>query len=40
MGVSDELAVCTLRLTVGRPTTPEEIDAAIEAITRAVRTFD
>ena len=39
MGVPDELAVCTLRLTVGRPTTPEEIDAAAEAITRAVFTL-
>jgi cysteine desulfurase len=35
MGVSDELALCTLRLTVGRPTTPDEIDAAAGAITRA-----
>lgn len=37
MGVGDELAVCTLRLTVGRPTTAEEIDEAAEAITHAVR---
>jgi len=35
MGVSDELARCTLRLTVGSPTTEEEIDRAAERI-RAV----
>ena len=28
MGVPDDLAVCTLRLTVGRPTTVDEIDTA------------
>jgi len=34
MGVPDELAVCTLRLTVGRPTTVDEIDAAATEIGR------
>jgi len=32
MGVPDDLAVCTLRLTVGRPTTDAEVDAAAEQI--------
>jgi len=36
MGVDDELAVCTLRMTVGRPTTSDEVDVAAELITRAV----
>jgi len=34
MGVPDEVAVCTLRLTTGRSTTPDEIDAAISEIVR------
>jgi cysteine desulfurase len=34
MGVPDDLAVCTLRLTVGRPTTVDEIDAAAAEIGR------
>jgi len=37
MGVPDDLAVCTLRLTVGRSTTPGEIDAAAARITAAAR---
>ena len=32
MGVPDELSLATLRLTVGRPTTPTEIDRAVESI--------
>jgi cysteine desulfurase len=36
MGVPDELAVCTLRLTVGRPTTLEEADAAAAEIATCV----
>ena len=32
MGVAPALALCTLRLTVGRPTTPGEIDQAAERI--------
>ena len=32
MGVPEELALCTLRMTVGRPTTAREIDAALERI--------
>lgn len=32
MGVAPALALCTLRLTVGRPTTPREIDQAAERI--------
>jgi cysteine desulfurase len=35
MGVPEELAVCTLRLTVGRSTTAEEIDGAAVEICRA-----
>jgi cysteine desulfurase len=34
MGVDDEMARCTMRLTVGRPTTVEEIDAAVAEISR------
>jgi cysteine desulfurase len=37
MGVSDDLALCTLRLTVGRPTSPEEIDSAAAQIAAAAR---
>ena len=37
MGVDDALAVCTLRLTTGRPTTSDEIDAAAAEIVRSVR---
>ena len=32
MGVADGLALCTVRLTVGRPTTAEEVDLAAERI--------
>jgi cysteine desulfurase len=32
MGVSDELSLATLRLTVGRPTTADEIDRAVASI--------
>ena len=39
MGVPDELALCTMRLTVGRPTTLEEIDVAAERIGRAAGTL-
>ena len=35
MGVPDELSRCTLRLTVGSPTTEEEIDLAADRITTA-----
>jgi len=35
MGVSDEVALCTLRLTVGRGTTPAEIDSAAAQIAEA-----
>jgi len=38
MGVSDDLALCTLRLTVGRSTSPEEIDSAAAQIAEAART--
>lgn len=38
MGVPDELAVCTLRLTVGRSTTVEEVDTAARRICKAVVT--
>ena len=37
MGVPDELALSTLRLTVGRPTTETEIDQAVESLGAAVR---
>ena len=37
MGVPPEVAAGTLRLTVGRPTTPEEIDRAAEALVHAWR---
>ncbi len=37
MGVPDALANAALRFSLGRPTTPEEIDFAIEATVRAVR---
>lgn len=33
MGVSEDLALCTLRMTVGRPTTAGEIDVAVQRIT-------
>ncbi len=36
MGVPEDLALSTLRLTVGRPTTPEEVDRAAERIGTAV----
>jgi cysteine desulfurase len=39
MAVPDELALCTLRLTVGRPTTAEEIDTALAEISRVARTM-
>ena len=35
MGVSDDLALCTLRLTVGRGTSADEIDSAAEQISDA-----
>ena len=35
MGVSDDLASCTLRLTVGRGTSPDEIDSAAAQIAEA-----
>ncbi len=35
MGVSDAIALCTLRLTVGRGTTPDEIDSAAAQIAEA-----
>jgi cysteine desulfurase len=37
MGVSDALANAAIRFSLGRPTTREEIDFAIEATIRAVR---
>ncbi len=37
MGVSEELALSTLRLTTGRPTRPEDIDEAVERIVTASR---
>jgi cysteine desulfurase len=37
MGVSDDIARCTMRLTVGRPTTTDEIDRAAAAIVQAAR---
>lgn len=40
MGVSDALALCTLRLTVGRPTTAEEVDEAARRIGEAARTAE
>ena len=35
MGVADALALCTLRLTVGRPTTMQDVDLAAERIADA-----
>jgi cysteine desulfurase len=35
MGVPDALALCTLRLTVGRPTTAEEVDRAADLLAEA-----
>jgi cysteine desulfurase len=40
MGVSDEIARATLRLSVGRNTTSGEIDTAVERIVRAAREAD
>jgi cysteine desulfurase len=37
MNVPREYAICTLRFSTGRPTTPEEIDQAVETITAAVK---
>lgn len=37
MGVSDDLASATLRLSVGRNTTPADVDAAAERIARTAR---
>ena len=37
MGVADEIAASTLRLSVGRTTSPAEIDAAAERIVRAAK---
>ena len=37
MGLPDALALATLRLTVGRPTTNAEIDEAVGIIGRAAR---
>ena len=39
MGVADELALCTLRLTTGRETTAEEIDRAVDEIVEAARSM-
>jgi len=35
MGVPRELAVCALRLSMGRDTTAAEVDAVVEALTAA-----
>lgn len=40
MGVADDIARSTLRLTVGRPTTRDEIDSAAASIIEAARTLD
>lgn len=40
MGVSEDLARCTVRLSVGRATTHQEIHRAIDLITRAARRLD
>ncbi len=37
MGVPQALALCSLRLTVGRPTTQDEIDSAAEQLADAAR---
>jgi len=37
MGVAPDLALCTLRLTVGRPTRGEDVDAAVEQIAGEAR---
>ena len=37
MGMPAERALGALRLTVGRPTTPEEVDQAVVEIAEAVR---
>lgn len=37
MGMTEERALSALRLTVGRPTTPEEVDLAVVEISDAVR---
>lgn len=37
LGIGDDLAHSSLRLSLGRWTTPEQVDYAIDAITRAVR---
>ncbi|MDH3227491.1 MAG: cysteine desulfurase [Thermoleophilia bacterium] len=39
MNVAEELALCTLRLTTGRSTTPEEIDAAASRISQTAFTL-
>lgn len=35
MGIAEELAICTLRLTLGCPTTADEVDRAVERIVSA-----
>lgn len=40
MGVSEELARCTVRLCVGRATTAAEIDRAIECVVRGAQRLD
>lgn len=37
MGVPPEFAACTLRLSVGRETTEEEVDAAASCISEAIK---
>lgn len=37
MGVPPEFAACTLRLSIGRETTEEEVDQAAECIAEAIR---
>ena len=36
MGIPDALALATLRLSVGSPTTPDEADRAAEILARTV----
>jgi cysteine desulfurase len=38
IGVPDELAKCTLRFGLGRPTTAEDIEAVADAVIAAVTT--
>ena len=39
MGLSDELARSTMRLSLGRSTTPEEVDRAVSSITKALQSL-